>query len=424
MSIEAFEAIKGSIRSFLGGAEVELGPAATAEGVEEGCIRKTITVEKKPYIFIAKRGSLPFTRAEEAFCGELLVAFAAMYSGFRQEGYNAHFRTALIASMMDIAVARFLRGDRTKVFWPIQQLIQLLKNLSYQKYEGRQATTGFIVHRTTQQNILQLLKDRHHDLWPLKPAQNITSEFFANPLTYRYVDGSNLFFIVNIQMQVNGVVRVDNQSLASDIERFTQKEIFSIVNRAGEGAFAVTVNESGEIEILTTPAKIMVRRKGGWGIFDKEIFKEFLAESMEPASQDDLIWTAYALSKSRHGTVILIHNGGKKQLTQLKKGSVGGDDPIVHLLINGVTGRTITQLKQAGSLLRILSTDGMTVFNSKGKLLETGFIIDTSHAREMVAGGGRTTAAYAASFFGKVIKVSQDGPIELYNQGKLVYRFG
>ena len=58
------------------------------------------------------------------------------------------------------------------------------------------------------------------------------------------------------------------------------------------------------------------------------------------------------------------------------------------------------------------------------ELLEAGFIIDTSHAREMVTGGGRTTAAIAASFSGKVVKVSQDGPIELYQDGKLVYRFG
>jgi hypothetical protein len=53
-----------------------------------------------------------------------------------------------------------------------------------------------------------------------------------------------------------------------------------------------------------------------------------------------------------------------------------------------------------------------------------GFIIDTSHAREIVTGGGRTTAASAASYFGKVIKVSQDGPIELYQDGKQIYRFG
>jgi hypothetical protein len=66
----------------------------------------------------------------------------------------------------------------------------------------------------------------------------------------------------------------------------------------------------------------------------------------------------------------------------------------------------------------------MTVFNRSGRLMEAGFIFDTSYAREVVTGGGRTTAASAASYFGKVIKVSQDGPIELYQDGRRVYRFG
>ena len=84
----------------------------------------------------------------------------------------------------------------------------------------------------------------------------------------------------------------------------------------------------------------------------------------------------------------------------------------------------MTDLKSSGTLLRILTSDGMTVFNKEGKLVETGFIIDTSHVQEIITGGGRTAAASAASFFGKVIKVSQDGHIELYEDGKMIYRFG
>jgi hypothetical protein len=167
-----------------------------------------------------------------------------------------------------------------------------------------------------------------------------------------------------------------------------------------------------------------VRRKGGWAVFDPDIIRSFLAGSIDAGAIDDLLWTVYALSKNRHGTVILIYNRGARQLAALKKGSVGGDDPIGRLLIGRVKGRAIGDLKEAGTLLRILSSDGMTVFNARGRLLETGFIFDTSHAREVVTGGGRTTAASAASFFGKVLKVSQDGPIELYQGGRLVYRFG
>jgi hypothetical protein len=161
-----------------------------------------------------------------------------------------------------------------------------------------------------------------------------------------------------------------------------------------------------------------------WSIFDPDIFRAFLSDCIDAESAEDLIWTLYALSKMRYGTVVMVYGGSAKKLAGLKKGAVGGSDPIGRLLIERVQKRSIGELKQTGTLLRILSSDGLTVFNSKGKLVDTGFIIDTSHAREMVVGGGRTTAACAASHFGKVIKVSQDGPIELYENGTQIYRFG
>lgn len=424
MPITMFDAIRGSIRSFLGGAEVDLVPGGGGEEPGEGAIREVVSLDERPYLFTASRAAIPFTHSEVLFCRELLAAFSVLYAGFRQEGYAAHFRTALLASIMDITVARSLRGDRRKGFWPIQQLIQLLKNLSYQRYEGEPTTTGFIVHRTTLPALRKLVRERQHVMVSLKPHQPISPTFFASPLTYRFIDGTNLFFVANIEMRVAGVIRIGSYAVQTNVERLTQREIFSIVRRAGAGAFAVTVNEASEIEVLTSPARLLVRRKGVWAIFDPDIFRSFLAGSMAPEAADDLLWTAYALSKSRHGTVVLIHDGGARQLAALKKGSVEGDDPIGRLLVSRVKGSGITALKRAGTLLRILSSDGMTVFDRNGKLLETGFIIDTSHAREVVTGGGRTTAASAGSFFGKVIKVSQDGPIELYQDGRLVYRFG
>lgn len=424
MPTHVFDAISPTISALLGGASVDLyaGVAETRAG--ESGLLQPVAIEGKSYSFTAARDGLPFTKTEVMFCQELLTAFSSLYSGFKLEGYAAHFRTALLASIMDITVARFLRGDRNKGFWPIQQLLQLLKNLSYQRYEGKPATTGFLVHRTTEPALRKTLKDRQHILIPLQPHQSISPTFLDNPLAYRFIDGNNLFFIATIQMQVVGVLRTSGTSFQTDIERLTQRELFALVRRSGSGAFAITVNEASEIEVLISPAKLLIRRKGVWVIFDPDIFRSFLADSIENEAIDDLLWTIYAVSKQRHGTVILIHAGTPRHLTTLKKGSVGGDDPIGRLLISQVKGQTIAELKQSGILLRILSSDGMTVLDNRGKLLEAGFIIDTSHAREMVTGGGRTTAAIAASFFGKVIKVSQDGPIELYQNGKLVYRFG
>lgn len=424
MPIHVFDAIRPAINTLLGGAEVDFSVSEREPHAGDASLQQTIIIEERSYFFYARRAGLPFTKTEAQFCHELLTAFSGLYSGFKLEGFAAHFRTALLASIMDITVARFLRGDRSKGFWPIQQLIQLLKNLSYQRYEGKPATTGFLVHRTTEPAMRKSIKARGHSLIPLQPHQSISPTFLDNPLTYRFIDGNNLFFVATIQMQVIGLLRTSATMQQTDIERLTQREMFSLVRRSGAGAFAVTVNEVSEIEVLISPAKLLVRRKGVWAIFDPDIFRAFLGDSMDQETVDDLLWTVYAVSKLRHGTVILIHAGTTRHLNTLKKGSVGGDDPIGRLLISRVKGQGIAELKQSGTLLRILSSDGMTVLDMNGKLLDAGFIIDTSHAREMVTGGGRTTAATAASFFGKVIKVSQDGPIELYQDGRLVYRFG
>ena len=424
MPMTIFEAMGGNISDVLGGAEVVLSPASEPLRHEGHVISLPVVTDGQEFLFSATRKGIPFTRLEESFCSELLTAFSMLYSGFRQEGYAAQFRTALVASIMDIAVARSLRGDHSKGFWPIQQLIQLLKSLSYQKYEGKSATTGVIIHRTTSAELRSVMRQRKHNLVPLKSSQRIAPGFFDNPLTYRFIDGTNVFFLAGIQMQVNGIVTISGTALQNEVERQTQRELFSIIKRCGVGAFAVTVNEASDIEVLTSPSRIMVRRKGAWSIFDPDIFRAFLSDCIEPEAAEDIIWSLYALSKMRYGTVVMVYGGSGRNLAKLKKGAVGGADPIGRLLIDRVKKRSVGDLKQSGTLLRILSSDGLTVFNSKGKLLDTGFIIDTSHARELVVGGGRTTAACAASHFGKVIKVSQDGPIELYENGKQIYRFG
>ena len=111
-------------------------------------------------------------------------------------------------------------------------------------------------------------------------------------------------------------------------------------------------------------------------------------------------------------------------LDVLRKGSVGGRDPLSRALIRHVRGKRIGTLKRSGELSRILSSDGLTVINHKGELLDAGVIVDTSRGGDLVTGGGRTTAATSASYFGHVIKVSEDGPVELYKSGQILYRFG
>lgn len=427
MPKSAFSAIESSVRLFLGGARVTLIERkendAPLKPVERCVFLSAVEIGGVSYQFRAERKELSFTTTEKNFVSELLTAFSGLFEGFSAEGYAAHFRTALLTSLADIAVARYIRGDRKGAFWPAQSLIQLLKSLSYQRYEGSPATTGFLISRSQLDDLLAALKKTRYDWLDLgEDRRRVSADFFRNPLSFRLVDGHRSLFVGDIRMNIKGTIGLNSPVPGDQIEQLAHRETQNLLSKAGEGSFAVYVNNSSEVEIVLDSDKILVWRKGYWGLYDPDIMREFLAGQLDKRSIEHLVWTVYALSKSRHGMVVLVADDDA--LDVLRKGSVSGRDPLSRALIRHVRGKKIGSLKRSGELSRILSSDGLTVINRKGELLDAGVIVDTSKVGDLVTGGGRTTAATAASHFGCVIKVSEDGPVELYKAGQSLYRFG
>jgi len=367
MPKSAFNAIETSVRAFLGGAKVTLTELEKGESVPEPEDRKEILVQMKidgiGYLFRARRKELVFTDTEKNFISELFIAFEGLFAGFSAKGFSAHFRTALLTSLTDIAVARYIRGDHKGVFWPTQGLIQLLKSLSYQRYEGSPATTGFLVCRAQLDDFLKSLKKTRYDWLDLgDDRRRIGGDFFRNPLSYRFVDGYRALFVCDIQMNVKGTIRTSAPGPSDNIDQMANRETVSLLSRAGEGAFAVYVNKASEVEIVLDTDKILLWRKGYWGIYDPDIMRDFLGGKLEKRSIDYLAWAIYALSKARHGTVVLIAPDDT-DLTDVKTGSVGGHDPLSRALVRHARGTKIGTLKRSGELSRILSSDGMTVIN-------------------------------------------------------------
>ena len=68
MPITVFDAIRGNVSSFLGGAEVDLALAGSDSEAPESGIREIVSIERSNYVFTADRSSLSFTIAEKAFC--------------------------------------------------------------------------------------------------------------------------------------------------------------------------------------------------------------------------------------------------------------------------------------------------------------------------------------------------------------------
>ena len=88
-----------------------------------------------------------------------------------------------------------------------------------------------------------------------------------------------------------------------------------------------------------------------------------------------------------------------------------------------IPGGAIGDIKSLGDLVDrdVLITDGLTTVAKSGRVLECGQIIrvkENLSAHWQRAGGGRTQAALAASRYGLVIKISEDGPISFFEDGR------
>ena len=87
-----------------------------------------------------------------------------------------------------------------------------------------------------------------------------------------------------------------------------------------------------------------------------------------------------------------------------------------------MAGRSVTELD--ATVFEALSTlDGAVVTEPGGQLLAVGAILrhppGAMPSFEDVSEGARTTAAMAASRYGPVLKVSEDGMITFYDGGRV-----
>ena len=100
----------------------------------------------------------------------------------------------------------------------------------------------------------------------------------------------------------------------------------------------------------------------------------------------------------------------------------GSEEPSRRHLLHLLERRTITDLDPS-VFMSLAALDGATVTDKSGRLLAAGAILRHPPSEQLDAGGGvegaRTTAAMAASQFGPVLKVSEDGIITFYDRERV-----
>jgi hypothetical protein len=323
---------------------------------------------------------------------------------------------------------REARADR------IASVIELLRVAALSSYENRPISTGVL--------LLSGMDD------PCRPGRGVaaTAPSYSKQLTaiksfHRLADGVNTVFLANAEGRLLDVVDIDRWATHvchNQVLQVPCAKAFQAHARATlpAGHVCAVLSPSREIKIFAEGAEIFAFRGAAWHLLDLQAKFRLWADAVgDDALALRLFQTALDLADAREGALFLVARDPADAVSQLVApadrldvpiddtarqvmdgGLPGTVPPTRRDLLHLLEGRSVTDLDPT-VLAALASLDGATVLDRSSRLLAAGAILRHAPVDQQtgVVEGARTTAALAASRFGPVLKVSEDGIITFFD---------
>ncbi|HEX5109005.1 MAG TPA: hypothetical protein VFV95_11185 [Vicinamibacterales bacterium] len=311
----------------------------------------------------------------------------------------------------------------------IASIIELLRVAALSSYENRPITTGVLLLSTADD--------------PLR-SRRITSAnapAYTQSLTgiksfYRLADGVNTVFLANAEGRLVDIIDIERWS-ASAAE---QRQLAIACARtyhpharatAHHGHVCAVLTPSREIKVFADGAEVFTFRGAAWHLLDLQAKSRLWTDAVgNDTLATRLFQTALDLADAREGALFVVLRDPASLVSlvapadrldvPMPPGTT--DTPSRRDLLHLLEGRLATEL-DSNVFSALASIDGATVVDRAGRLLAGGAIlrhplIEEAQQRGVVE-GARTTAALAASRFGPVLKVSEDGVITFFDRERV-----
>ena len=434
--------LQSALRQFFGRAtlDAEPTPSLSSDGrlsIEPSSDPFALTIRWFGTRYTLRVQKWPFTPHEVRFARAIGTVLAARYRAILNPRIVAERGDLFRGAIEDRYVGAFL-DDRTYTIDAraaradqIASLIELLRVAALSSYESRSISTGVMLLGTSDD--------------PCRPGYARASA--APPLSesltriksfYRLADGMRTVFLANAQGQMMDIIDIERWSgqvcKQTPIDTPCSKPFQShAMATAVHGHVCVVLSPSHEIKVFAEGAEIFTFRGASWHLFDLKAKYDLWAEAVgDHAVALRLFQTALDLADAREGALFVVVRNPQAAIPQLvapadrldtpaRGNGNGSAAPTRRDLLHLLEGRTITDLDP--SVFAALATvDGATVMDRTGRLLAAGAIL--RHPPEEfepgdIVEGARTTAAMAASRFGPVLKVSEDGVITFFDTDRI-----
>lgn len=379
----------------------------------------------------------PFTDNEVRFARAIGTVLAARFHAILKPQAMVErgglFRGAIedryVGAFFDPAV--YATSAPTGLVDRVSEVIEILRVAALSTYENHPISTGV------------LLLGTDHD--PMAPDDHrVNGPHYSGALTsiksfFRLADGVRTVFLVARDGRLINIVDVDRW--ATQVSHGAAlavpcAEAYSAHARATlfGGHVGVVLSPQREIKVFAQGEQVFAFRNADWHLLDLTAkYQMWEAAVGERSLARRLFQTALDLSDARQGALFVVLRQPLQTLAdlvitedRLDVEPVQGDDdpdtPSRRHLFHVLAGRTVTEL-DASVLAALATLDGAVVCDRHGHLLAAGAILRHPPTERLngtrMPEGARTTAAMAASHYGPVLKVSEDGLVTCFDDGRV-----
>ena len=312
----------------------------------------------------------------------------------------------------------------------VEDAIEVLRTSSLSTYENRRISTGALLFGKD--------PDPCHEL-PVTPlgALRYSSALTSIRSFYRLCDGLQTLALVDPNGFLVEIVDVEQwaQPLSGTKPPVPSPARYQTHSRATlcGGHVCMILTPNGEMKIFANGAQVFHFRDSRWRLTDAErkyvLWNEAVG-NVELAER--LFGAALNLAEDRRGGLLVVlddPNTARKLVSRTDLLSplpdrgehpVAGTKDQLHYLLHQ---KRVLDVPSA-VLETVARIDGGIVLDRDSNLLAFGAILrhpDLADLHPDNIEGGRTTAAISASRFGSVLKISEDGMISFFQNGKCIW---
>jgi len=378
----------------------------------------------------------PFTAHEIRLAQAIGAVLAARYRAIQNPRILAERVDLFSGAIEDRYVGAFLdprsyaidtretRADR------IASIIEILRVAALSSYENRPISTGVLLLGTSADSVRP---------GAATSAMLPYTESLAGVKTFfRLAEGVHTLYLASSEGRLINIIDIRRWASGARQNSHSPREFQPHARATAQhGHVCAVLSPSREIKIFAEGTEMFTFRGAAWHLVDGQAKYRMWADAVgDEALASRIFQTARDLAEAREGALFVVLREPDVAVPQIVapadrldlpiREPAGGGDGSEELsrrhLLHLLERRTITDLDPS-VFMGLAALDGATVTDRSGRLLAAGAILRHPPSQQLDAGtgveGARTTAAMAASQFGPVLKVSEDGIITFYDRERV-----